>query len=278
MAATQGAGCRFGTRTIHCGNCGDVGVDSGRPHAECEKDVRCHVLGVTRVRGDLRVAQRCAQPERRVIRIVVTMDEIMEQAGVLTMIHPRLLEHGRCAHVARDVAPAVRVAENRQPVEGSRVDVARVAIVELRHCSLVAEVARLLAAISVEDFNRIQVRLFALGLCLGPTFRRARRQLAQRHARGRQVLLHPDGMVISHRLAPVSHGEARIHGLGAAKRGRSRLVLEVVEQGQAVEEIGLRRDSAGIGELDVAVSIGSGGGRCSEQQACCERGPGFAHG
>jgi hypothetical protein len=65
---------------------------------------------------------------------------------------------------------------------------------------------------------------------------------------------------MAHRLAPVSHREFGIRGLGAAKSSRGGFVLEIVEQRYAVEEVDLGRGDARIGELDVPVSIGDGRG------------------
>ena len=71
-------------------------------------------------------------------------------------------------------------------------------------------------------------------------------------ARAAEILFHPDGMVLRHRLAPVGHGEIGIGLLRGAKRPCRVVVLEVVELGEPVVEALLRSRCAGVGEADVA--------------------------
>ena len=116
----------------------------------------------------------------------------------------------------------------------------------------VGEVARLLVAVAVEDFDRAQVVLLTLGLRFRePRLRRGAEPLQNRARRG-GVLFHPDGMGVRHRLAPVRHGEARIGLLRLAEELGRRPVLEVVELREAGEEILLRRGGAGVREADLA--------------------------
>src|SRR5437660_12330436 len=95
------------------------------------------------------------------------MNQVVDQAWMIAMIHPRFFQHTCRAHVGRDVTSGVGGAENRQPVESSRVDIVRVPRMQLSHRVFEAKVAPLLASLSIEDFNRVQVLLLAVGLCLG---------------------------------------------------------------------------------------------------------------
>jgi len=51
------------------------------------------VLGVPRIGANLRVDSRRAKAQRRVRRIVVAMNQVMDQPRVIAMIYPGLLEH-----------------------------------------------------------------------------------------------------------------------------------------------------------------------------------------
>jgi hypothetical protein len=64
-------------------------------------------------------------------------------------------------------------------------------------------------------------------------------------------------MVEGHRLAPVGHGETRINGLGATESGSGCRVFEVVEQGQAFEEVNLGGGRARVGKFDMTVAASS---------------------
>src|SRR5207244_13475735 len=58
---------------VDVSDCRDVRLYNFPPHSECKKNMRGHVLSMSRVGRDLRVDSRRAQAERRVRRIVVTM-------------------------------------------------------------------------------------------------------------------------------------------------------------------------------------------------------------
>ena len=58
------------------------------PHTHCEKNVRRHVLGVGSRRRDFRVDAGCPKAQRRVNRIVVGMDRIVQRSGVLADSSP----------------------------------------------------------------------------------------------------------------------------------------------------------------------------------------------
>ena len=62
----------------------------------------------------------------------------------------------------------------------------------------------------------------------------------------------PDRVVVRHRLAPVREREFRIGGLRAPEGTRRAGILEVVERGQALEEIRLRGRGPGVLEGDDA--------------------------
>src|SRR4029079_19370572 len=79
---------------------------------------------------------------------------------------PGLLEDSRRTHVGRNIATAMRGAEYRQPVERRRIDIVGISGVQLRHGSFEALIARCFRPLAVEGLDRVEIRLFALGLRL----------------------------------------------------------------------------------------------------------------
>ncbi len=236
------------------------------PHAQRDEDVRGHVLGVAGGGRDRRVGPRRTQPQRRVHRIIVGVDQVMGGARVLRVVAERFLDDRRRPHICRDVSALVGGSEKRQRVECGRFVVVRILLPQAAHRIGVGEVARSLVAVTVQDIQRAQVVLFAVGRCLGqPRFGR-RSQPTQRRQRRLTVLLLPDGMVVRHRLAPVGEGEVGVDALSLAKRLGGVGILEAVEQQNASQEGLLRCRRAGVGELDPPQVRRLGAGRIGQRR------------
>ena len=127
---------------------------------EGDEDVRRHVLRVTGRRRDAGIRPRGPQPERRVNRIVVGVNQIVRRAGMVRVIAEHRLEDRRGAHVDGEVAALVRRAEERQRVERGGVRIVRIRRDGVRHRVGVGEVARLLVAVAVEDLDGAHIVLF----------------------------------------------------------------------------------------------------------------------
>ena len=216
------------------------------PHAELHEDVRRHVQRVRRARGDRGVTLRGAEAERRVQRIVVGVDEVVQRAGMIAALGDDRLEQRRGADaLARVDFVAPDGAEDGQGVEDARLDVVRMRRREARHRLLVRGVARGLVAFAVELCDGIEPRLLPLAArCSLPPFHRA--------AAAVEIDLVPDRMVVRHRLAPVGEGEVRIDALGLLERALRLRVGEVVQQQDAAQEGLLRLGLAAVREGDRA--------------------------
>ena len=72
--------------------CRLVRVGGVLPHSELQKNVRWHVQRVRRRRSDLRVLPRRAESERCMNRIIVGVDEIVQNSGMIRMRRKKRLE------------------------------------------------------------------------------------------------------------------------------------------------------------------------------------------
>ncbi len=228
---------------------GFVGRDRVLPHSRREKDVRRHVQGVHRRRGDRRIHARRAHPEGRVHRVVVAVDQVVRGARMLRVPREDVLDHRRGPDVRRDVPAVFAGPQNRQPVERGRVEVVRIALVQALHCLRVGAVAVGLLAVRVELLDRGQIHLLALGRRLRQPPGLRGREALERLARGVAVALLPERVVVRHGLAPVRHREPRIRRLCLAEFLGGVGVLEAVEQQDPPQKGGLRRGRAGRREL-----------------------------
>jgi len=72
----------------------EIGVDRFLPQTEADKNVRGHVQSVRRVWRDFRVAAGCIERERSQSRVVIAMDDVMGEAGMLGMFCKKWFENG----------------------------------------------------------------------------------------------------------------------------------------------------------------------------------------
>src|SRR5205807_7767861 len=100
-----------------------VGLDLVIPHAESKKDVRSHVLRVTRFGRNLRIDARGPQAERSVDRVIVTMNQVVNDAGMPRMLWKNLFQHGGGAHVSGEIASVLRGAQYGQRIKAGSIDV-----------------------------------------------------------------------------------------------------------------------------------------------------------
>ncbi len=85
--------------------------------------MRSHVLRVSGFRRNLRIDPRRAQAERCVDRIVVTMNQVVHDAGMPRMLRENLFEHGCGAHIGGKVSSFLGGAEDCERVEGSSIHI-----------------------------------------------------------------------------------------------------------------------------------------------------------
>src|SRR5208337_4227619 len=86
---------------------GDIRLDGVVPHPQGKEDVRGHVLRMRGCRRNLAIKTRGAQSERRVYRIVVGVNEVVQRARmVFVEVIYRFGFSGR-PHVVADIAFAV---------------------------------------------------------------------------------------------------------------------------------------------------------------------------
>ena len=95
-----------------------VGRDRFLPIADPGENVRRHVLRVRRIRRDLRIAQRRRQAFGGDARIVVQMDQIMRDAGMLRLALEDRLEDGR----PLELVGVGLVGGRRRDIERDRVE------------------------------------------------------------------------------------------------------------------------------------------------------------
>ncbi len=252
MAAHDGGAPELGEPRVLDVARPDVRVHDVVPHAEGHEDVRRHVLRVAGVRRDLGVGPRRLQPEGCVHGIVEGVDDVVGRSRVVGIGVEDGLSDGGRARVGREVALAVGAPQDRQRVEGARLHVRGMGGRQPGHRAHVRRVPLRLGSLAVQDVERREVRRLPLGGRPRPPCRRRGRVAGQRGQRRLLVLLPPERVVVGHRLAPVRHGEVRVLLLSRPKGERRILELEGMEEEDALDEVGLRRPAAGVGEVDRA--------------------------
>src|SRR5258708_5286085 len=141
--------------------------------------------------------------------------------------------------------------DKRQRVEDAGLTVGRIAAVKLLHRFTVSESARAmieLVSILVKNFYRRDVVSLTLSLCADALclFDGVRSLLQL--CRGRR---RPDGMVVAHGNAPVTHATSRIGDGNFAKRLFSLFILERMEPGDGAIEFPLCLGITGDREVDL---------------------------
>src|SRR5215469_15279089 len=78
-----------------CGMSGAVRDDRLLPHTEPSEIMRGHVQRMRDVRRDLRIADCCVQAGLCRLGRIVTVDQIVDDAGVIWLLGPNLVEYLR---------------------------------------------------------------------------------------------------------------------------------------------------------------------------------------
>src|SRR5947209_6043859 len=112
------------------------------------------MLRVTRVGCDPGIYPCGPDAERGVGRVVIAMDQIMDQTGVFAMVDPGLFENAGRTHVRRDVTPGMSSAKNGQSVKCRGVHIERIFCMKRGHCRLIAQIALELSALTIKDLDR----------------------------------------------------------------------------------------------------------------------------
>ena len=81
-----------------------------------------------------------------------------------------ILEKSGSTDVGGNIAAAFRRAEKRESVEAGDVDIIGIFCVERGHEIGVLEVAFVLGAFAIENFDGAEIVFFALGFCFGEAF------------------------------------------------------------------------------------------------------------
>ena len=247
------------------------------PQPELQKDVRRHVQRVARrvrLRG---VGARGVERERRVLGVVVGVQQVVQRLGVLRVFrqHPfedrrdlrldrasRQLLTARRARLAEADQAARHVAEERQRIQRRDIRIVGQHPKQVGHRGGVARVTRRAIAVSEQLFNGAeQAALARRAGCRGAR-RWTRPETGQRGAGGVDVLAAPQRLMIGERFPPVGEYRLWIERFRRAKRLVRVLVLELMQGGDAVRDARLR-----IG----ALRPGERGGGEREHQAKDER-------
>ena len=217
MAAGARRQASLGPRLVDHAHRRLVRRDDLVPHAHRHEDVRAHVLRVTRRRRDLRVDARGAKAERRVDRIVVRVNEVVRKARMIRMRGKNRFENCGRPHIDGEVAAVMRGSQQRQRIKCRRIHVVRILSRQARQRLGKREVAAVLVAVAVQDFDGAHVIPLALGL----RFRHPRIGRRCKPCEGCErrvaVLLHPHRVRVGHRFAPVGHGEVGVELLRLAE-------------------------------------------------------------
>ncbi len=179
-----------------------------------------HVLGVSGVGCDLGVGARGAQPQGRVDRVVIGVDQIVSGAGVVGVAIEELLGDRSRPHVGGDDANALAQSQQRERIKRLCLRIVGVVCREFCHGECIGGVALGLGAIQIEVLHGVEVRLLALRGRLGLAGLTRRGEPCQRRERRFSIALVPDRMVVCHRFAPIGHGEAAIELLRLAEGRR----------------------------------------------------------
>src|SRR6266481_10104869 len=71
------------------------------PHAQTREDVRWHVLGVRHPLRDGSITLSGGQSALGERRVIVAMDQIMNDAGMICVLFPQLFQNGGCLELLR---------------------------------------------------------------------------------------------------------------------------------------------------------------------------------
>ena len=211
------------------------------PHPQTCKDVRRHVQRVRHPWRDRSITLRSGEPALGQRRIVVAMDQVMNDTRVIWVLFPKLFEDGGCLELfrqARVVRCRVAYSQDRETVERLGFEIVRILVAELTHRVFVSHDAvarsdwamtRLSNSTSVRTIRRIVISVECRdesSLSIGSSVHRPcffNGRLARTHlVRSRWC---PNRMPPRHGDSPLRHGAFGI-ALGHRCENASRLFVE----------------------------------------------------
>src|SRR5205085_7430489 len=150
-------------------------------------------------------------------RVVVTMNQVVNDAGMAWMLRENFFEHGGGAHISGEIAPVLSSAQDGQRIEGGGIYVFRKFTVQFREHGFVAAVTLFLRALAKEDFNALKVEFFSLRRSFSKARFWSEREPVQNLASSSNILLMPERMIFCHGFAPKSQSKVRSDLLNFAK-------------------------------------------------------------
>ncbi|MYH27689.1 MAG: hypothetical protein F4137_02300 [Acidobacteria bacterium] len=223
------------------------------PHPELDEDVRRHVQRVHDTGRDCGEARGRRQRDSRVNRIVEGVNDVVRGARMIRVVVEHPQRDGARLHVRaiRLVAIVARGGQQRQRVERLHLVIVGVGGGKPLHLVRVRDAAiGFLACAEEQGIHGADESLLALGRGLGQPGLPVRPQPLERLPRQVPLLEALEGVVVTHRLAPVGHGEVRSQGLGLTELQSRILEAEAMEHRRAAEKMDLSIGGAGGRKVD----------------------------
>src|SRR5262245_49250007 len=111
------------------------------PHPQTREDVRRHVQRVRYPWRDRGITLRGGQSALGKCRIIVAMDQVMNDARMIWVLFPKLFEDGGCLELfrqARVIRCGIADSKDRESVQGLGFEIVRILVAQLMHRSFVS--------------------------------------------------------------------------------------------------------------------------------------------
>ncbi len=234
------------------GNRGEVGIDVVLPQADAGEDVRWHMQRVRSGGRDLRITARGGNAELRQLRLVVAVDQVMRDSGMIGLGGEKFFENGGRLLAIGERRVMVRLrGKQRERVEDSGFVIVWEGLVDLLHrvgIGLGAGVLVHFVRVGVKSLDCGDIKPFARGGVLGQLFSGI--GFAQATCDDLGIRRVPQLMPDAHGNSPMRHGAVGIV-FGDVEEFLFRFfVPEGVQQRHAALERLLLRCRARNGEVD----------------------------
>jgi len=106
------------------------------PHTQTREDVRRHVQRMRYPWRDGIITLRGGQSTLSERRVVVTMNQVMNDTGMVCILFPQLFEGSGCLELlrqARVIGRGITDSEDREGVEGLDLEIVRILVAQLVH-------------------------------------------------------------------------------------------------------------------------------------------------
>src|SRR5207249_11297050 len=106
------------------------------------EDVRRHVQSMRNPWRDGIITSCCSQSALGEHRIVVTMDQVMNDAGMICVLFPQFFEDGGCLELLRQtgvIGCRVTDSQDRERVKGLHLEIVRILVAQLVHRFFVSD-------------------------------------------------------------------------------------------------------------------------------------------